>query len=204
MLMESKVDDIIILEAENRTGGRIHTIPFGDGKFIDLGAQWCHGQKKNVIYELVSPHYKFGSSKFEERDSIFRTSSKSESESDTFQEEAGELFELASDIIFDSYDKLAKFNGSLGDFVIANYKNAIEDSKYSKISDELVNLMLEFSQKFVNTFWASPSWFEISPKLDARATETGGDQDLTWKTDGYKTVFEFLNVSKIRQLNKFI
>lgn len=31
--------NLVILEAENRYGGRINTIPFGES-IIDLGAQW--------------------------------------------------------------------------------------------------------------------------------------------------------------------
>lgn len=34
--MDRGIDDIIILEAENRIGGRLHSIPYGNG-FIDLG-----------------------------------------------------------------------------------------------------------------------------------------------------------------------
>lgn len=34
--MERGIDDVIILEAESRIGGRIHSIPYRDG-FIDLG-----------------------------------------------------------------------------------------------------------------------------------------------------------------------
>lgn len=38
-LMDFGFDNIKILEAENRMGGRIHTIPFADG-LIEMGAQW--------------------------------------------------------------------------------------------------------------------------------------------------------------------
>lgn len=31
--------NLTILEAENRIGGRIHTVPFG-ANVVDLGAQW--------------------------------------------------------------------------------------------------------------------------------------------------------------------
>lgn len=41
-----------ILEAESRIGGRIQSVDFGIGK-IDLGAQWCHGKKNNLVYESV-------------------------------------------------------------------------------------------------------------------------------------------------------
>jgi monoamine oxidase len=40
-LMENGFTDIFILEAEDRIGGRVYSIPFGSG-YIDLGAQWCH------------------------------------------------------------------------------------------------------------------------------------------------------------------
>lgn len=38
-LLENGFENVTILEAENRIGGRIESIRFGSG-FIDLGAQW--------------------------------------------------------------------------------------------------------------------------------------------------------------------
>lgn len=38
-LMSNGFRNIVILEGENRIGGRIHTIPFGKN-VVDLGAQW--------------------------------------------------------------------------------------------------------------------------------------------------------------------
>lgn len=35
-LMENEVDDILVLEAEDRIGGRVHSIPFNGG-VIDMG-----------------------------------------------------------------------------------------------------------------------------------------------------------------------
>jgi monoamine oxidase len=34
--------NIIILEAQSRLGGRVHTIPF-QSRFLEFGAQWIHG-----------------------------------------------------------------------------------------------------------------------------------------------------------------
>lgn len=51
-LIEMGFQNVILLEAENRIGGRIHTVPFADN-VIDLGAQWCHGEKNNVVFETV-------------------------------------------------------------------------------------------------------------------------------------------------------
>lgn len=44
--------DIVILEAEERIGGRIHTIPF-NGHYLELGAQWIHGRGDNPLWKFV-------------------------------------------------------------------------------------------------------------------------------------------------------
>ncbi|XP_066156163.1 peroxisomal N(1)-acetyl-spermine/spermidine oxidase-like [Euwallacea fornicatus] len=53
-LVDRGVNDVIVLEAENRIGGRINTVPFGDG-VVDLGAEFCHGEAGNRVYELAAP-----------------------------------------------------------------------------------------------------------------------------------------------------
>lgn len=51
-LSEHDCKEFIILEAESRIGGRIHSVQFED-TVLDLGAQWCHGEDHNVVYQLV-------------------------------------------------------------------------------------------------------------------------------------------------------
>lgn len=53
-LIESGCENITILEALNRPGGRIHTITH-DGINLELGAQWIHG-KQNPVYDLAKRH----------------------------------------------------------------------------------------------------------------------------------------------------
>lgn len=38
-LIANGFHNLLILEAENRIGGRVHTIPFG-ANVLDMGAQW--------------------------------------------------------------------------------------------------------------------------------------------------------------------
>lgn len=38
-LIENGFKNLVILEAENRIGGRVHTVPFGSN-VLDLGGQW--------------------------------------------------------------------------------------------------------------------------------------------------------------------
>lgn len=51
-LYENGIKDIVILEAEDRIGGRIHSVEY-DQHIIEFGAQWCHGESENVVYDLV-------------------------------------------------------------------------------------------------------------------------------------------------------
>ncbi|KAG1680079.1 Spermine oxidase [Nymphon striatum] len=44
--------DFIVLEARNRIGGRILSIPFG-GKTVELGANWLHGVLGNPLFDFA-------------------------------------------------------------------------------------------------------------------------------------------------------
>ena len=45
-----------IIEASNRTGGRIHSsLEFGRNHgYVELGAQWIHGEVANVAFKLAN------------------------------------------------------------------------------------------------------------------------------------------------------
>ncbi|KAL2344467.1 hypothetical protein Fmac_005752 [Flemingia macrophylla] len=56
MLAESGVEDMVILEASNRVGGRIRKEHFG-GVSVDLGAGWIAGvggPQRNPVWELAA------------------------------------------------------------------------------------------------------------------------------------------------------
>ncbi|XP_008545187.2 spermine oxidase-like [Microplitis demolitor] len=53
-LLQNGFNNITILEAENRMGGRVYSAKMGE-YLIDLGAQWVHGEKDNVAFELAWP-----------------------------------------------------------------------------------------------------------------------------------------------------
>lgn len=50
-LVDAGVKDIVILEADDRIGGRAHTITLEDG-FLEIGAQWIHGNQ-NPMYKFA-------------------------------------------------------------------------------------------------------------------------------------------------------
>lgn len=192
-LMEKNINDIVILEAENRMGGRINSVPFGDSKFIDLGAQWCHGQTGNAIWEMIKSDFAFGSSNFDKKEAVCVMSDGVNP--DTANDQAQRMLKLTENIIFNSASSQRSYPGSIGDFFISTYNSRSQSYIYSDIPTEIKNLVLDFAPKYVNAFWSSKSWFDINPKLDVRSNAAGGDQDLTWKTSGFKTVFDYINVS---------
>ena len=59
-LIDLGIKDIVILEAQNRIGGRMHSIEIPDTKnqskkeenWIELGAQFCHGSYDNHLYNF--------------------------------------------------------------------------------------------------------------------------------------------------------
>ncbi|XP_022249164.1 spermine oxidase-like isoform X2 [Limulus polyphemus] len=51
-LMEGGCNSVLVLEAQDHPGGRIHTMNFGDG-VLELGAQWVHGEKGNPLFEYA-------------------------------------------------------------------------------------------------------------------------------------------------------
>ncbi|KAM3958382.1 peroxisomal N(1)-acetyl-spermine/spermidine oxidase [Aphomia sociella] len=45
---------VLGLEAADRIGGRISTVPFGSST-VDIGAAWCHGQIENDVFDVANP-----------------------------------------------------------------------------------------------------------------------------------------------------
>ncbi|XP_046549103.1 spermine oxidase-like [Haliotis rubra] len=54
-LKNNGLTNVTLLEAQERLGGRIHTVKFGES-VLDLGAQWIHGLKGNCVYKLAKEH----------------------------------------------------------------------------------------------------------------------------------------------------
>lgn len=54
-LRKNGFGDVVVLEGNDRIGGRIHTEVYGDG-IIEIGAQWIHGEVSNPVYELACKH----------------------------------------------------------------------------------------------------------------------------------------------------
>jgi hypothetical protein len=139
---------------------------------------------------LVSKHFSFGDSGFNDADNLFLLSSGQQ----TNQSQSIKLRSLYDDIM-DSYIEMERFDGSLGDFYTMKYRKALTTPTYSSIPIELQNQFLDYSHKETNTMFATSNWTNISARLNALSSSTEGNQFLTWGTKGFKTVFDFISVS---------
>lgn len=108
-LLDNGINDVIVLEAENRIGGRVCSVDFG-GSVVDLGGQWCHGEKNNIVYEMVKDLNLLGTSHNNYQDNTYYLSNgKIIDKSLTDQ-----IFAIASSIMED--ESLATYDGPFGTY----------------------------------------------------------------------------------------
>lgn len=113
-LLENGFKNLIILESEDRIGGRIHTVPFA-ANVVDLGAQWCHGEKDNVVYELAS---KSQGNLLESNTAKYNRFVLVRSDGTVVkQEDSDTLVTLAVRTVEEFKEEIGKFDGSLGNFI---------------------------------------------------------------------------------------
>lgn len=141
----------------------MHSIPFGKG-YVDLGAQWCEGDSGNVIYDMVKEHFQFGDNAIRYENSHSYVSDGKLADSIKFNK----LMNLSDSIMYD-YENLAKSNKSLGEFFAINYQEALKDEAYKDMDKELIDQVKDFSEKGMNSLYASDTWYDLSAKFIGEA-----------------------------------
>ncbi|KAF2894668.1 hypothetical protein ILUMI_11502 [Ignelater luminosus] len=111
-LYENGITNFTILEAENRIGGRIYSAKLVD-EIIDLGAEFCHGKKDNVVYKLANVYNVL---QHLDVKLDFYYSSQENVDENFF----GQLFHIFSDIHHDG-EKYVKDNISVGEYLTKTF-----------------------------------------------------------------------------------
>ncbi|KAJ4436713.1 hypothetical protein ANN_16845 [Periplaneta americana] len=187
-LMERGVKDIVILEAEERMGGRIHTVLFGDA-VLDLGAQWVHGEVGNVVYSMANRYGLLTASETEIIESPYIESTGNVVNSDIAEKIMGilTLIHKAGDVL------LKDFKASLGQYYNAVFQRKMEE-EFSTSHSKLGRYFLDWFQKFENSIDGSDSWFETSGRGLTEYWDCEGNLLLSWKSGGYRRVLDLLMV----------
>ncbi|XP_058457696.1 spermine oxidase-like [Malaya genurostris] len=181
-LYEHGFRNVTILEATGRIGGRVHTVPFGEN-VIDCGAQWCHGEKNNVVYEMAGPLALLESSVVAEKNVLLK------SDGEVVQQEQTDRLMILAERIVESED-LYNSGGTLGDFFVERFTKEVNEEKMKDIDRKLVRQFLEFYHGYQKGYIAIDSWYDYPADDDSEDCE--GDDSLSWMGKGYKSILDLL------------
>lgn len=96
----------------------MHTIPFASN-VVDLGAQWCHGEKDNVVFELATSHQ---SDLLESNTAKYDRFELVRSDGQVVDKAISDkLVVLAVSAVELFKEEIANFDGSLGNFITKKY-----------------------------------------------------------------------------------
>lgn len=189
-LLENGINNIILLEAEDRIGGRIHTVSFGENH-IDLGAAWCHGKENNIVYEMVDAEGVLS----ETDDDVGRMSFIRSNGTSVDGRHCEHLMNLCTYILEDSRAELANYQGSIGTFLVEKYRDAIKKPDFDGIDPELATQILDIFQKRQCAYYASDTMFDLSGYGYTKYKECRGPMLLNWKDQGFNSIIDYVTVS---------
>lgn len=183
-LIENGFENLIILEAENRIGGRVNTVKF-DEYVIDLGAQWVHGEKGNVAYELVAP---------------LNITDHSKPFKDEIYTSTGELLDpRITKNITDTYLSFGRTSPemsddecqhSVGECLIYKFKDNFK--MLPELNETLQDQILWLLNLMETSFDPADDWFDIAAKTYTNYDVCKGDLAINWRKRGYGTILDIL------------
>uniref|UniRef100_A0A182NJL0 Amine oxidase domain-containing protein n=1 Tax=Anopheles dirus TaxID=7168 RepID=A0A182NJL0_9DIPT len=186
-LYQRGLRNVTLLEASQRVGGRIRTVPFGAG-VVELGAQWCHGEKNNVVYELASVYPNLLVPSIVGNDAALVQSSGALVPGEVVER----LMTLAEELV-ESEDR-ADHQGSLGEFFTERFWEALRSTAYRDVSVELANQFLVYYHNYQRGYSAYDTWYEVAANENDGYEESEGNQELAWNSArGYSTILDIVS-----------
>ncbi|XP_005190744.2 spermine oxidase [Musca domestica] len=192
-LIEAGFRNVVILEAENRIGGRVYTVPFADN-VVDLGAQWCHGEKNNAIYETLQQN---GLDLVESTGRVYDDYKCIRSNKEVVGDDVAEsLKSIAFNSIPERQEGLVDYEGSLGAYLTEKYWNEV-DKLGPNVDRVVAKEFFENFKKFESSVEASDHLFEVSGRGHLEYWICEGDLLLNWRNKGFRTFLEVLLKSSV-------
>ncbi|XP_058828034.1 spermine oxidase-like [Topomyia yanbarensis] len=184
-LYEKGYRNFIILEAENRIGGRIHTVPYGEN-VLDYGAQWVHSKTDNFVYDMAAEHDLVEIEPQRENGLCIKSNGEEVSIKQTHH-----AMDLLTSSIAD-VQRLKAYSKSLGDYYVEFFQEALQTGKFGDIDTETCYQIFDFFQKYHNTYNAVDSLYEVSASGLLEFTDHQDEYLINWKTRGFKTILDIL------------
>ncbi|CAF4913809.1 unnamed protein product [Pieris macdunnoughi] len=153
---------VLALEAMDRIGGRVRTVPFGDG-VVEVGAEWIHGTGNSSTYRIAMQH----NITIIPQDPIFKVY-----QSDGTETDDDLLLNDLVNICFVLVGQKHKiFVGGLGEFITSRLLLNVKSKYPYLIKDK------DFLSEF-NTYNNGPGLPNLDIKLNTEVTQ------IIWPKDG--------------------
>ncbi|KAG6456712.1 hypothetical protein O3G_MSEX009889 [Manduca sexta] len=171
---------VLALEAMDRVGGRVNTVPFGDG-LVELGAEWMHGTYPSRVFDAaVKTNIPLLTQSL---DFKIYNSDGSSADHHVIQD----LMEYG----LDAADHPPAVPEPMGQYI---WRKMLEymNEKYPHLSKntKFLDSLLFYMDLVVNSYESSNNWNDVSTA--SRYTKLEGHQHISWHKLGYKTFFEIL------------
>ncbi|XP_071547521.1 uncharacterized protein [Panulirus ornatus] len=179
-LIQSGIDDLLILEAGDRIGGRVNTVEHRE-HILEFGAHWIHGEEGNVVFQWASEN-----GLVEDDVSLLQTGIGDtvfvRRNGEIVSQEVIDAFSMAVANIAESSEKdFYSYPHSSGQYYTEKFKTRNE---WGILGEEL----LDWHGRFQNCIDGSDNWFEVSAKGHTQYKECPGSALINWKEKGYKNL----------------
>ncbi|KAG8198798.1 hypothetical protein JTE90_007102 [Oedothorax gibbosus] len=173
--------NVLILEAQDRIGGRIYSTENGSN-ILELGAQWIHGQEKNSIYHIAKSKDLVNTDAFNCMDAVKGMSNLCKEERDTLKQ----LFSFLEDKL-DNFSDTPCSSISISKYLDdqVNYFK----STFDQLSPDIITKGHKWFCKFMYELNGCNDLSTLSLKLLSNYEECGGDPHVELK-NGYSSVLD--------------
>uniref|UniRef100_A0A182JEI8 Amine oxidase domain-containing protein n=1 Tax=Anopheles atroparvus TaxID=41427 RepID=A0A182JEI8_ANOAO len=185
-LLERGFKKLKILEAQDRIGGRIHSVRRGKN-VLDYGAQWVHGKENNFVYDLANEYGLIEVESHMENE-LYYTSGGAMIPKDT----SDRIMRTLNTLLQENEDALKKFTGSLGAFYDKVFHEGVRSGSFDGMDRHTCQQIYDFFVKYHNTYNATDTLHEVS---GAGLLEFEDHQDeylINWKNRGFHTILDLL------------
>ncbi|KAJ2950549.1 hypothetical protein O0L34_g8796 [Tuta absoluta] len=170
---------VLALEAQDHIGGRVHTVPFGDG-VVELGAEWIHGTEDSRVYETAIN----SSIPVVEQDlkSIIVQSDGKQADAvvNKIIEKSFEFYEMGTDKPEPRGTSLTK---KIMDYMQEKTPEVFNDK-------ELMTHIIQLFSLMVENYEAADDWNDLNSADDSE--DLGGNLHTSWGRNGYRTFFDLV------------
>ena len=179
-LDKAEVKDFLVIEAEDRVGGRVcsGTVREG-GSMVEYGAQWIHGEKGNVVHDIASQFGMLsekGSGVINDVDAMFLYEDGRQLSKDM----AEEMMMIFSSIE-ESLEKDSKDYTNQGQYYHAALQAQLQERGLhsNKEMCAVAGSYLQWYGRLQASIDGAPTWYQTAVDQNLQYRECEGDQTVT-------------------------